>query len=141
MGIGTFLKSLVDPAFSGEEIIAMQEEAYRKAQEVNPNAEPHMLLALVWMRRMAEQGKNCMDEMIHKLAFSETKPFACISPPDNVRALGLYFIVRERPDIIRKHPKFEMEFTSLMSPVNKAIENGSFAGLYKRYNPNMAGKL
>jgi len=45
MGIGSFLKSLVSPEAMGEEIIALQEKAYREAQKMYPGADPHVLLA------------------------------------------------------------------------------------------------
>ena len=138
MGIGRFLKSLVNPEAMGEEIIAMQEKAYRKAEEMYPGAEPHMLLAQVWLTRMAAHGKNPMDEIMQTLSFSETVQFACVPPPKNVRALGLYFIYKERPDILRSFPKFGIEFEALMSPVSKATENGTLDEIYRRYNPKMA---
>ena len=66
--------------------------------------------------------------------------FACVSPPNNVRALGLYFIYKERPDILQAYPKFGIEFEAIMSPVFKAMESGNLDTLYQRYNPKMASE-
>ncbi len=140
MGIGGFFKGLGNSEVMGEEIVAWQEIIYRDYEKKYPSADPHMLLAHVWLSRMAAHKKNPKDEMMHIAAFSETKQFACIPPPNNARALGLYFIYKERPDILQAYPKFGMEFESLMTPVFKATENGSIDELYQRYNPKMASE-
>jgi len=140
MGIGRFFKSLVNPEVMGEEIITLQEKGYREAEKMYPGADPHMLLAQVWLSRMAAHGKNPMDEMLQTVAFSETMQFACVPPPKNVRALALYFIHKERSDIIQNYPKFAQEFEALMTPVFKAMENGNIDDLYRRYNPKMANE-
>jgi len=140
MGIGRFLKSLVNPEVMGEEIIANQEKAYMKAKELYPGAEPHALLAHVWLTRMAAHGKNPMDETMQTLAFTETMQFACVPPPNNVRALGLYFIYKEQPNILQTYPKFGIEFETIMSPVFQAMESGNLDAFYKRYNPKMASE-
>lgn len=141
MGIGSFfksLKSLVNPEAMGDEIIALQEQAYREAERMYPDAEPHLLLAQVWLSRMAAHGKNPMDQTLQTLAFSETMQFACVPPPKNVRALALYFIHKELPVIIELHPKFGAEFVQLMAPVFAAMEKGQINLLYSRFNPKMA---
>lgn len=140
MSIGSFFKSLVNPEAMGDEIIALQERAYREAERMYPGAEPHLLLAQVWLSRMAAHGKNAMDQTFQTVAFSETMQFACVPPPKNVRALSLYFIYKERPDIIQNFPKFGREFESLMSPVFQAMEKGGIEKLYRRYNPTMANQ-
>lgn len=140
MGIGRFFKSLVNREVMGEELVAVHEKVYRQAERMHPDAEPHMLLAEVWLTHMAAYGKNPLDQMMQTLSFSETMQFACVPPPNNVRALGLYFIYKERPDILQAYPKFGVEFGSLMKPVFKAMENGSIDELYQRYNPRMASE-
>jgi hypothetical protein len=137
MGIGRFFRSLVNPEVMGEEIVATQEKAYRKAETLYPGADPHILLAQVWLSRMAAHGKNPMDELMQTAAYSETLQFACIPPPKNVRALGLYFIYKEQPSILESNQKFGLEFKQLMQPVLTAIENGTIEDLYQRYNPQM----
>jgi hypothetical protein len=140
MGLGSFLKSLVSPETMGDEIISLQERAYREAQRMYPGADPHMLLAQVWLSRMAAHGKDPMDETLQTVAFSETMQFSCVAPPNNVRALALYFIYKERPDVIQNHPKFGQEFDRLMAPVMAAIQGGGMDTLYQRYNPQMAAQ-
>lgn len=105
MGFGRFFKSLVNPEVMGEEIIALQERGYREAEKMYPGADPHMLLSQVWLSRMAAHGKNPMGEMLQTVAFSETMQFSCVPPPKNARALALYFIYKERPDIIENYPQ------------------------------------
>ncbi len=140
MGIGRFFKSLVNPEVMGEEIIALQEKAYGEAQKMYPGADPHLLLAQVWLSRMAAQGVNPNDQKYHTVAFSETMQFACVPPPRNVRALDHYFIYKERPDIIEKYPQFGTEFAQIMAPIFVAMENGQMDSLYSRLNPQMAAK-
>lgn len=140
MGIGRFFKSLVNPEVMGEEVVAMLEKMYRHAVGQYPGADPHMFLAQAWVARMAAHGKNPWNETRQVVAFSETMQFACVPPPNNARALGLYFLYKERPDILQAYPKFGMEFESLMTPVFKAMENGSIDELYQRYNPQMANE-
>lgn len=140
MGLRSFLKSLVNAEAMGDEIISVQERVYREAQRRYPGADPHMLLAQVWLSRMAAHGKTPMDETLQTVAFSETMQFSCVAPPNNVRALALYFIYKERPDIIQNYPKFAQEFERLMAPVMAAIESGSIDTLYQRFNPQMAAQ-
>jgi hypothetical protein len=136
MGLGTFLKSLVNAEAMGDEIIALQERGYPRAARVYPGADPHVLLAQLWLARMAAHGQGPTDKMVQAMAFSETMQFACVAPPNNMRALGLYFIYKERPDIIQNYPKFSLEFARLMAPVM----NGSIESLYQRFNPHMAAQ-
>jgi hypothetical protein len=122
----------------GEEIIALQERAYGEAQKMYPGADPHVLLAQVWLFRMAARGNNPNDQTLQTVAFSETMRFACVRPPKNVRALGHYFIYKERPEIIERHPRFGAEFAEIMAPVFAAMEKGEGDALYKRFNAQMA---
>ena len=136
MGLGTFLKSVVNAEAMGDEIIALQERGYPQAARVYPGADPHVLLAQLWLARMAAHGQDPTDKLVQATAFSETMQFACVAPPNNMRALGLYFIYKERPDIIQNYPKFSLEFARLMAPVM----NGSIESLYQRFNPHMAAR-
>ncbi|MBI2312285.1 MAG: hypothetical protein HYU77_07285 [Betaproteobacteria bacterium] len=140
MGLGSFLKSLISPEAMSDEIIAIQERAYREAQKMYPGAVPHVLLAQVWLSRMTAHGKNPMDERRQTVAFSDTMQFACVAPPDNVRALALFFIYKERPDILEKNPKFAQEFQRLVGPVMEATQNCTVEGLYRKFNPTMAAE-
>ena len=140
MGFGTFLKSLVNAEAMGDQIISVQMNKYREAQGMSPNAEPHMHLVQVWLSRMAVHGMNPMDGTVQAAAFAETAQFSCLAFPSNVRALGLYFIYKERPDIIRNYPRFKEEFERIMAPVVAATENGEMDLLYSQFNPKMAAQ-
>lgn len=135
MGIGRFFKSLVNLEVLGEEIIASVWYSYEKAEKMYPGAEPHTCLAHAWLARMTVRGRNPWNDQNRVKAFSETLLFACIPPPKNARALGLYFIYQERPNILQAYPKFTIEYDSLIEPL---IEKESIDELYKYYNPKMA---
>jgi hypothetical protein len=138
MSFGTFFKSLVSPEAMGDEIIATQERLYRELAAKHPDREPHQLLAQVWLGRMAAHGNEIRNELFQQRAFSDTIQCACLPPPKNARALGLWFIYKERPDILERFPKFGREYETLMCPVFTAIKDGTFMELYRRYNPQMA---
>ncbi len=135
MGIGTFLKSIFNAEVCGNEIIAAQECMYRLISSEHPDWEPYQLLAEVWISRMAATGNKVNNEAFQMKAFVETSKFACLPPPQNARALGLWFIYKERPDIIQAYPKFKQEYEALMLPILKAMEDGTFPILYGRFNP------
>lgn len=137
MGILRFLRSIVNREVMGEEIVNQQEKIYRLDKKIFPDTDLHDRLVGIWISRMRARQKNIEEEAIEKmLARAETALFACAPPPDSVRALGLYFIYKERPDIILAYPKFGKEFEKLMMPVFVAKEKGSLEQLYKSYNPN-----
>jgi len=138
MSIGSFFKSLVSPEAMGDEIIALQERMYRDLAEKHPSDEPHQLLARVWLSRMAAHGNDVRQEAFQQRAYSDTIQCACLPPPKNARALGLWFIYKERPDILELFPKFGLEYETLMLPIFTAMENGTFMELYRRFNPQMA---
>jgi len=138
MGIGTFFRSFVNAEVLGDEIIRMQVDTYKFMKERNPDMEPHALLALVWTSRMQALGKNVRSELMQQQAYTETLQYSCLPPPTNARALGLWFIYKERPDILERYPRFATEYESLLAPISNAIQTGSFTVCYGRYNPQAA---
>jgi hypothetical protein len=138
MGLGTFFKSLFNAEECGDEIIATQERMYRASASEHPDWEPHQVLAHVWLSRMAAIGNDVKSQALQLKAFVDTSQFACLPPPLNARALGLWFIYKERPDILEKYPKFSEEYGRLMLPIFKAKEDGTFPGLYRQFNPEAA---
>jgi hypothetical protein len=74
------------------------------------------------------------------MALPETMQFACVAPPNNIRALGLHFVFKDSPYIIQKYPRFSLEYARLMAPVMAATANGSIEALYRRFNPQMAAQ-
>lgn len=139
MRIGRFFKSMINGEVLGEETVSTQETVYTSMKQQYPTEEPHTLLARVWMGRMAAKGGiGDMDaEMLMTVAMSETQQFACIPAPGNARALGLYFIYKQNPDILQRFPKFSQEFDRLMSPVISAMADGQCEALYRKYNPTI----
>ncbi len=137
MGIVRFFRSVFNREILGEEIVSQQEKIYRLSGKIFPDADLHDRLVGLWISRMRARRKNIEEEEIEKmLARAQTALFACAPPPGSVRALGLYFIYKEHPDIILSCPKFGKEFEKLMMPVFVAKEKGSLEQLYRRYNPN-----
>lgn len=75
------------------------------------------------------------------LALTETHLFSVLDYPNSIRALGLYMVYKERPDIIEKHPEFEAEYGRLIEPVLRAQQDGTFLEWYKRKNPKLAAQM
>lgn len=136
MGLFRFLRSVIDQEFLGDETVKKQEIIYKGQQEMFPNHDPHFYLAQVWISRMTAKGHDPNDPNLKEQAIIDTILYACVQPPKCARALGLYFLYKENPDIIEKFAKFQTEFNSLMKPVFEAEENGTMYELYKLYNPN-----
>jgi hypothetical protein len=141
MGIGKFFKSFVSDEALGDETIKTTEKIYLRAQREQPHRNPHEWLESTWLNRAKAKGHKIDDPDMHKLAFTETLLHACIKPPLCSRSLGLYFLYKENPHIIEKHPRFAEEYNSLMDPVMQAKDEDRINNLYKRYNPNLAEEL
>ncbi|MBW1924044.1 MAG: hypothetical protein JRJ35_11275 [Deltaproteobacteria bacterium] len=137
MGLRRFFKSLTNAEAMGEEIIRMQEDSYEKARQLYPDSDPHVLLAQVWLTRQAAHGRDVHSEAMQITAFTETMQFACLPYPQNIRALALFIVYKERPDIIQRFTRFSQEFQELMAPVSAAVESGDFERIYRKHNPNM----
>lgn len=139
MGLITFFKRMFDPEALGEQCISLQESVYRRAEKMLPNADPHDLLAAVWETRRARLHMDLSQEERELAAYSVTMQFACVPPPDNARALGLYFLTQERYDIYEQVPKFGAEYKRLMGPVLYGSD-AECSALYFKLNPKMAGR-
>ncbi len=140
MGIGRFVQSIFDSKVLAEETVKKQEEMYRKHRDVFPNEEPHFHLAQTWRSRAVMHGKNPDDPNVQMVSFTETYQFACVPPPQCARALGLYILYKERPDILEQMTELQEEFGRLMGPIHAAIANGTLESLYRKYNPKMAAQ-
>jgi hypothetical protein len=122
-----------------EEILRLQEEAYRAAEKVYPSGDPHVLLAQVWLSRMAAAGKvNPHDASAQQRAFEQTWQFAIIPWPRNARALGLYFLNKEHPEVVRLYPEYVREFDSILAPGLKMMHSGEFFERYSESNPHIS---
>ena len=139
MGLGSFLKTIISPRAMAEEIIRLQEVAYREAAKLYPGADPHVLLVHAYLSRMAARGvADAGSPHSRHQAFVQTWQFALIPWPSNVRALGLYILNEERPDITRTLPEYAAEFNALLAPGAEATKNGLFFSKYEELNPQIA---
>lgn len=138
MGLGKFFKGLVDDKTCGENIIEAVVKIYENHAKHMPNEEPHQLLANSWLARMMVHGVNQNDPASQELSFSQTLLFACLPYPKCARALGLYILFKERPDIIAKCSDFHDEYEEYMTPIMEAEENGTLMDLYVLHNPQLA---
>lgn len=141
MGIGRFLQSMFDGRVLAEEIVKKQEEMFRGHKHLFPNEEPHFHLAQTWRSRAAVHGKDPEDPNVQMVSFTETFQFACVPPPQCARALGLYILYKERPDLLEQMPELQEEFGRLMKPVHEAIANSTLDSLYRKYNPKMGSQM
>lgn len=138
MGIIRFFRSLANPKVLGEEIIDSIEKSFFKYNEKMKGEDIHWILAHVWLRRRRFYGEKFNNELSEATAMNETFLFACIPPPMCAKALGIYMIRKEAPQVIEKHPEFLEEFNRIMAPVLEAADDGSIDSLYKKYNPNLS---
>lgn len=138
MGIKNLFKQFVSQEALGDQTIDSVVAIFNKAQKARPYEEPHESLASTWMHRMKGMGYNVNDPDMVLNALSETYLHACIRPPLCARSLGLYFLYKENPQIIKKYPKYSAKYNELIGPVFGAQEKETIDELYKRYNPKMA---
>jgi hypothetical protein len=138
MALGRFFRSFIDKEALGEEMIAAIHRMYQTGARLSPDVSPHALLASVWTNRMKANGMagRVDTEALDDLAWLETQDFACLPYPGNIRALGLYFITKERPDIIAEHPRFGILLTDLRSLLDAPRDAGALHKLYSTLNPD-----
>ena len=135
MGIFRTVTSMFNDDVLIQETIKKLEDIYFELKHARPTDEPHDLLALVWLSRMATHGHDIHSPELHTLAFSETMKFACVAPPSCVRALALYIIYKEKQKVIESSPRYQQEYGMLMNPVFETMANGTMLELYAKYNP------
>ena len=131
------LKGMIDPRASGESIIERSEANYRQSEQMSRGAEPHYILMHVYVTRMATHGKNPHNPVVQAEGLTKTFEYACLPFAKNIRALGIYFIQFERPDIIQQCPEFDWEYSELMAPITDARQQDQLGALYRKYNPTI----
>jgi hypothetical protein len=145
MGFLKNIQGIFNTKVMGEEIVDTQVRMYQQLKQSNPRFEEHELLANVWLSRRQTlerlTGQKTDHETLSLLAFTETHLFSVLDYPDSIRALGLYMVYKERPDIIAKHPEFESEYGRLIGPVLRAQEAETFLEWYRRKNPKLAAQM
>ncbi len=134
MGIIKMIMSFFDGRALGEQTVEAIEVIFKRIQQKKHYENPHSWLASTWLTRMKSRGKNVKNPGMIKLALDETFPFACIEPPLCARALGLFLLQKQNPDIVEEYPEFMEEYNELMAPVWKAKEDGTIDELFEKYN-------
>lgn len=81
-----------------------------------------------------------IDPKSQEAAFSGTFLFACLPPPINARALGLYRTGIENPSLYKSLSKLPSEYVELMRPVHGEWEKDDLLKLYGKYNPILLQK-
>ena len=138
MGFIRFFRSLANPKILGEEVIDSIEKSSYKFGEQMKGEDIHYVLANVWLKRRMLHGEKVNNELGQTIAMNETYLFACVPPPMCAKALGIYMIKKEAPQVIEKHPDFLEEYNRIMAPVIKAVDDGTIDSLYKKYNPHLS---
>ena len=137
MGLGTFLRSIVDRKYLGKNTVKKQSEIYYIQRNLYPDQPPHRHLAQTWLSRQSALGREINSQEMQNQAYSETLICACIQHPVCAEALGLFTLSQERPDIFKDYEEFGERFTQLIFPVLDLDEKGALEPLYRKYNPNM----
>jgi hypothetical protein len=133
MGIGRFLKSLVDSEVMGEEILKAIHDLFHQTSHYNSGDDPHDLLCKTLLGRLRARKIDISNNDVFLRAMSDTYLYACLPPGKNIRALALHCLNKERPDIINQYPKFGQEYDRLMKPLLSGDQD--VARLYKLHNP------
>ena len=123
-----------------EEAIQKYEETYEEVKRTHPELDPHDHLAQVWISRMSATGRHTRNLDMQKVAYRVTKQFACVPPPECVRAMAMHMVNIEDQESFLASSQLQKEFVVLMTPVSLAKENGTMHELYARYNPNRAAE-
>ncbi|MCX5806975.1 MAG: hypothetical protein NT010_13095 [Proteobacteria bacterium] len=140
MGLLDMFKQIYNEEIQGEQTVESVVVLFRRSQKVRPHEDPHEALGDIWLWRMKKAGNDFERQDIVEVVLRETFLFACIKPPLCARALGLYFVRNELPQVFTKFPKFKEEYDILLGPVLRAQEDGTLMDMYRTYNPNMEEK-
>lgn len=140
MGWFRTIASMFSPRIKAGETVKKHEEIYEEVKQAYPEMEPHDHLAQVWLSRMSAAGHNTRNLDMQEVAYRVTKQFACVPPPECVRALAMHMVNIEDQRSFQASSRFQKEFVILMTPVFQAKENGTMHELYAKYNPNRAAE-
>jgi len=129
--IGVFI-----PRILAQNIIKANEDTYYYCRSNNPGKNEHDYLAMTYSARRRASvlvgNDSINEEQISILSYTETQQFAVLSPPNSIRALALYLLNKERPDLISE--KHRDEFSILMEPVFTSKEKGTYDNWYEQTN-------
>lgn len=131
------VQSIFNPRILAEEIIRANEKTYDLLRAKYPRRKEHDYLARTYACRREAHGVLGMDSIsedeLRVISYTETLKFAVLPHPKSIRALALYILFKERPDLITASHK--AEFGELMEPVFTAEQEGRFEEWYARTNP------
>ena len=117
MAIGRFFKSLVNAEVMGEEIVRSIIHLYEQTARYNPGDSTQDLLLKTYLARLKDRRINIDDERVVLNAMADIHLPAQLPEGRNIKALALYCLFKERPDIIETYPKFAAEYERLMAPI------------------------
>ncbi len=107
----------------GEEIVRSIIHLYEQTARYNPGDSTHDLLLKTYLARLRARRININDERIVLSAMADLQLLNQLPEGKNVKALALYCLFKERPDIIKEYPKFTAEYERIMGPI---LENANF---------------
>ena len=137
MGLGGFLRGLVDLKFAGKNIIKKQIKAYFKERSLDPNQAQHAHLSRAWLLRQAFWGDDINSPEEQARAYRVTLQCACVPHPACAEAFGLFVLHQERPDIVDQYPEYSVRFKQILKPVLEAEQSGMLRRLYRKHNPTI----
>ncbi len=140
MGWFRTITSRFSPRTRAEESVKKYEEIYEEMKRAYPKLEPHDHLAQVWSSRMSAAGRHTRNFDMRKVSYRVTKQFACVAPPECIRALAMHMVNVEDQETFLTNSRFQKEYAILMTPVSLAKEHGTMHELYAKYNPHRAAE-
>lgn len=131
-------KAMTSANATGQYYINTDIEKYNDFQSTAPHAEPHEILASIFLEPLEARGADILrDVSLQIKAFSETFLFACLPAPLNARVLALQSLYQNQPNVLLKEPKFGIEYQKLMTPIHSAVESGRILEKYSQFNPRL----
>lgn len=132
-----YFQSILHPQVLAEDTIRANENTYHLLRKKYPGRKEHDYLAWTYVSRRDARKALGMDSIseadLSVISYTETLTFAVLPTPQSIRALALYILFKERPDLITDSHR--TEFAQLMEPVFKAEQDGQMEKWYQQTNP------
>lgn len=128
------------------ETVKTQERLYFQAKKQYPHKEPHELLVGVYLGRRQIIGDYIDSDAMQLAAETETELFSCLPQPNNIKALALYMLHKERhlnKDLIKYYPNYKEEYERLIADITEIEEQDPkrYERIYRYYNPCLAKEI
>jgi len=120
MAIWRFFQSLVNSEVMGEEIVKSIIHLYEQTARYSPGDSTHDLLLKTYLARLKARRIDINDERVLLNAMVDIQLPAQLPEGKNIKALALYCLFKERPDIINSYPKFAAEYGRLMESIQES---------------------